>query len=57
MPSQNDLAALIDGGLNRWDVNVWVARSHDHSLRGCACRPCQGGCESCDESPYQHHQR
>ena len=33
-PLSTDPAALIDGGLNRWDVDVWVARSnHDNGRR------------------------
>jgi hypothetical protein len=42
MPSQNDFTPLIDGGLNRRDVNVWVARSDHHGLRRGARRHSDG---------------
>jgi hypothetical protein len=38
MPLQDDVTTLIDGGLNRRDVNVGVSRSDDDGLRRCACR-------------------
>jgi hypothetical protein len=39
---EDDMAALIDGGLNRRDVDVWVARAgHHNGLR--RCRPAKGG--------------
>src|SRR5262245_13660324 len=31
MAFQNDFATLIDGGLNGWDIDMWVARAHDDS--------------------------
>src|SRR3981081_4674952 len=53
MSFQNDLAALINSGLNCFNVSVRVARSDHYGLRGCTCRPGQDGCKSCDESPCQ----
>src|SRR5215470_20215494 len=38
MPLQTDLTTLIDGGLNRRDVNIRDTRSDHHGPRRCACR-------------------
>jgi hypothetical protein len=38
MPLQYNVTALIDGGLNRWNVNIRVPRADDDSLgRCCSC--------------------
>jgi hypothetical protein len=42
MSFQNDLAALIDGGLNSRNINIRVARSDDDRLRRCACCQSEG---------------
>jgi hypothetical protein len=50
MPFQDDLAALIDGGLNRWHVEIRVDRSHHHDgLRRCGC-----GHSHDDSRDYRH---
>lgn len=33
MSLEADKAASIDGGLNRWDVDVRVTRPHHHDVR------------------------
>jgi hypothetical protein len=50
MSFQNDRAALIHGGLNRFNVSIGVARSDHYGLCSCAYRPCQDDCESSDKS-------
>jgi hypothetical protein len=38
MSLQNDFATPIDSGLNRWNVDIWVARSDHNGSGRCACR-------------------
>src|SRR5690242_3755403 len=53
MPLQDDLAAFVDGCLNRRHVQIWVTRSDHDGLRRCGCPPRQDDRESCDESPRE----
>src|SRR5947208_1355833 len=56
MSHQGDLAALIDGCLNRWDVYVWVAGTdhHDGLRRDGPSRSGDGHCDNCCYANASH---